>query len=69
MPIGFTAEELIEQFREALGPPTARPILALSRDDQELLRKLIERMALQIAAKAIELNNQKLEKDLRPEQA
>ncbi len=68
MPIGYTAEELMESFRESLGPSTARPITSLSREDQELLRKLIERTALQIAAKAIQLNNQKLEEDLRPEQ-
>jgi len=66
MAIGYTAAELMEQFREELGRGTSRPIQSLARDEQDLLRRMIERVAVQVAAKAIELNNAKLEQDLKP---
>jgi hypothetical protein len=66
MAIGYTAAELMDQFREELGHGTSRPMQSLGRDEQELLRRMIERVAVQVAAKAIELNNAKLEQDLKP---
>jgi len=65
MAIGYKAEQIIEQFREEVGASTGRPIQSLPRDEQAILRRLIERTALQIVAKAIELNNAKIEQDLQ----
>jgi hypothetical protein len=65
MAIGYKAEQIIEQLREEVGTGTARPIQSLARDEQDILRRLIERTALQIVAKAIELNNAKIEQDLQ----
>lgn len=63
MTIGYSADELFDLLRHEFNRTTSKE-LAMSREEREILLRLIQRTALQVATKAIELNNQRVAEQL-----
>jgi len=64
MQLGYSAEEITQLLRRDYLRVTGKE-LSLSREDREILVRLVERTALQVVARALELNNQRLSEQLK----
>jgi len=64
MRVGYSADEIMTRLRRDFMRISGRD-LSLSREDRELLVRLVQRTALQVVARAVELNNERLAEQLK----
>jgi len=62
--LGYSADEITDMLRRDYVHMTSRE-LSLSREDRDILMRLVRRTALEVAARVVEMNNLRLADQLK----